>query len=373
MPSPWSFIQAYIIPASLPVGLWLGGGWTWLTIVVTFGLIPILDILIGADRRNVPEGEARAFAADKRFRWVTWPVAPVQLAVVIWGAWVVTNVPLTPIELTGFVLGVGLCGGGIGINTAHELVHQPKGVEALLGHIALVTVGYQHWAIEHVFGHHRWVATPNDPATARFGESLYAFFPRTIIGTFRSAWHIEAGRLARRNLPVWSIHNGVLRGLAAEIALAAGLTAAFGPWALVFFAVQALIAILLLEAVNYIEHYGLERLETAPGKYENVLPLHSWNASEYVTNHFLWNLQRHSDHHAHAARRYQILRHFDEAPQLPTGYAGMIVLAAVPPLWFRIMDPLVQQNRDQQAAWRAAGKPSKPADDGDGMTAPAPA
>jgi alkane 1-monooxygenase len=182
------------------------------------------------------------------------------------------------------------------------------------------------------------VATFDDPASSRLGESFWAFLPRTVIGSLQSAWHLERGRLAGRGLGAWHWRNECLQAWSMTVALFAALTAAFGPWALLFLCLQAVYGFSLLEVVNYLEHYGLKRGAGADGKPVRCQPEHSWNSNHVVSNLFLYHLQRHSDHHAHPARRYQALRHFGEAPQLPNGYAGMVLLAYVPFLWFRVMD-----------------------------------
>jgi alkane 1-monooxygenase len=185
------------------------------------------------------------------------------------------------------------------------------------------------------------VATPEDPASSRFGESFWAFLPRTMAGSLKSAWEIEARRLRRNGQPVWSLRNNNLNAWAMTVALFGGLTIWLGWTVLPFLLLQAFVGASLLEVVNYLEHYGLLREKRADGTYERCQPKHSWNSNHIVTNVFLYQLQRHSDHHANPTRSYQSLRHFDEAPQLPTGYAGMIVLAYFTPLWFKIMNPKV--------------------------------
>jgi alkane 1-monooxygenase len=229
---------------------------------------------------------------------------------------------------------------------AHELVHRSGKFERALAEVLMMQVSYTHFCIEHVLGHHANVATPRDPATARAGESFYAFLPRTVFGGVASAWCIEAVRMKRGGRPVFSLGNRMLR-YAAELILLYGVAALlFGAGGVLFLAAQSIVAFTMLEVVNYLEHYGLQRREVRPGRFEPTRPYHSWNSSHRVTNWFLFNLGRHSDHHAAAGRRFHTLRHFEEAPQLPIGYAAIFVLALVPPLWRRVMDPRL-------ADWRA--------------------
>jgi len=237
----------------------------------------------------------------------------------------------------GFALTVGTVA-GVAINTAHELGHKSARVERALARVALAQSGYGHFYIEHNRGHHNRVATPEDPASSRLGESLYEFLPRTVIGSVRSAWELEIKGLRHRGRRVLGHHNGILVSWSLTVALFGTLTAVFGWKVLPFLMAQAVFGFLLLEVVNYVEHYGLLRQKTERGRYERCRPEHSWNSNHVGSNLVLYNLERHSDHHAHPPRRYQALRHFEEAPQLPNGYGGMITLATIPPLWRKVMD-----------------------------------
>lgn len=346
--SPYYLV--FLMPLSVVVGHRLGGIYTFLTPLLTFGLIPLLDIMVGTDRANPAPEEMEALAKKLRFRLVTYLYVPVQVALVVWGAYVVAHQNPNPIEFIGLVLSIGITTGGIGITVAHELCHKRSVLEKTLGKILLMTVSYMHFYIEHLLGHHLNVGTPRDPATARLGESFYAFYPRTVIGSFRSAWQIEIKSLQKAGYSKWSHHNQMLWFIILPILLAASLGWAFGWKAIPCFFAQCFVAFSLLEVVNYLEHYGLERKEISPGRYERVSAAHAWNASNRITNYFLFKLQRHADHHIHPVRRYQTLRHFDESPQLPTGYAGMVLLALIPILWRKVMDPKVHEFRQKLTA-----------------------
>jgi alkane 1-monooxygenase len=337
----------FVIPALIVAGARRGGAWTFVTVAFIYGLVPLVDWLSALDTRNPSPGEAGALERSPPFRLLTWAWVPVQLALVAWGLVTVTGGGHTPVEVVGITLSVGLAAGAIGITFAHELIHRPGGWERALGEVLLAAVSYTHFAIEHVEGHHRSVATPRDPATARFGESFYAFYPRTVLGGVRSAWRLEVARLARRGRRAWHPANRMLRYAAVQVALYGVVAWRFGVPGVTFLAVQALIAFSLLEVINYVEHYGLTRREVAPGRFERVMPWHSWNSSHRMSNWVLINLARHSDHHYLASKRYQTLEHLDAAPQLPAGYGTMFLVALVPPLWRRVMDPKV-------LAWRAA-------------------
>ncbi len=312
----------------------------WFTPVVVYGLLPVLDYFVGEDSHNPPESLVASLESDRYYRWLTYLYIPIQYSVFIWGAYVFATGNLQWWEMLGLALSVGLVGGG-GINTAHELGHKKEGLERWLARITLAQVFYGHFYVEHNKGHHKNVATPEDPASSRLGESLYEFLPRTVIGSVRSAWNIEKKRLGRLGKRVWSIENENLQAWAMSVVLWGALLAAFGPIMIPFLVIQAVYGFSLLEIVNYLEHYGLLRQKEASGRYERCRPEHSWNSNHIVTNLLLYHLQRHSDHHANPTRRYQALRHFENSPQLPSGYFGMVMLALFPPLWRKVMDPKV--------------------------------
>jgi alkane 1-monooxygenase len=244
---------------------------------------------------------------------------------------------MSVVDKVGLAVSLGLLN-GVAINTAHELGHKKEHLERWFARIALAPTFYGHFFIEHNRGHHVRVATPEDPASSRLGETFWAFWPRTVWGSLRNAWRLERTRLRRMDRPTLSWRNDVLNAWAMSVVLWGALVAAFGVGVLPYLALQAVLGFSLLEAVNYLEHYGLGRQQLPNGRWERVDPRHSWNNNHIVTNVLLYHLQRHSDHHANPTRRYQALRHFEESPQLPSGYASMIVLAYFPPLWRRVMD-----------------------------------
>ncbi|MBI5790478.1 MAG: alkane 1-monooxygenase [Rhodocyclales bacterium] len=313
-----------------------------------FVAFPLIDTRVGLDTRNPPPGADAALSAATSYRWMPLAALPAHALMLLWGA--PTAVALaaeSPLGAAGLCLSVGIVGGAIGITYAHELIHKPTALERNAGGLLLALVAYGGFKVEHVYGHHVDVATPRDTSTARLGQSAYAFLLRSLLVNPVRAWQLAGERLHARGLPAWHWRNEMYLWHGLTLLVAAAMTAWLGWAGLGFFALQALVAIMLLELVNYIEHYGLLRRQRPDGSYERVTPRHSWNDSHHLSNLALLNLQRHSDHHAFAARRYQLLRHHDEAPQLPTGYASLVLLALVPPLWRRFMDPRV-------AAWKAA-------------------
>ena len=312
----------------------------WLTPILVYGLVPLLDLLLGADENNPPEAVVPALEEDRWYRWLTWWTVPAVWLTVAATAWVAAHGELSLPGWLGLAVSAGWTSGA-GINVAHELGHKQGSLERWLARIALAPACYGHFVVEHVRGHHRDVATPEDPASARCGESYYRFMTREIPGALRRAWRLERQRLAGRGRSAFHPHNENLQGWALSVVFWGALLLALGPAVLPFMLVQAVLAYSLLSAANYVEHYGLLRARGPDGRYERTAPRHSWNSNHVVSNLLLYQLQRHSDHHAWPARRYQSLRHFAEAPQLPTGYFGMFLLALLPPLWRRVMDPRV--------------------------------
>jgi alkane 1-monooxygenase len=333
-------LAAYLVPITAALGLWLGGLWSWLTVVFVYGLVPLADGIVGPDPRNA-EDAALQRAARSRLASVPLVLAlPVQLGLfgllgMVWQG------EATAWERAGWVASVAIAGGGIGIVIGHELVHRRDRALYWVGKLLLGMVLYMHFAVEHVRGHHPRVGTDEDPASARQGRSVYAFIPSSIVRQFFSAWTLEAERLARAGRRAWTLRNEVLVGLLLQVAWLGGAAALFGIEVAAVFAVVALLSVSLLEIVNYIEHYGLRRDRDATGRLEPVRAHHSWNSDHVVSRGLLFELPRHTDHHMNGSRPYQTLRSVAGAPQLPAGYPTMVLLALLPPLWFRMMDPRV--------------------------------
>lgn len=309
-----------------------------LPILIAYGLMPLLDALIGEDRNNPPEAVVPKLDDDRYYRWLTWATVPLHFVALIGCAWWVGTHDLSwwAVLLLAYVAGTD---SGLGINTGHELGHKHNALEQWLARLVLAVPAYGHFTVEHGRGHHRWVSTPEDHASSRMGESIYRFALRELPGGVRRAWALEGSRLAGLGHPAWSVHNTMLQSYAVTAVLQLGLVLAFGGVMLPFLAVHNVVAWWQLTSANYVEHYGLLRRRNADGRYEAPQPHHSWNTNHLVTNLAMFHLQRHSDHHAYPSRRYQSLRHFEDLPQLPSGYFGMFPLSYVPALWFRVMDP----------------------------------
>ncbi|WP_413912116.1 alkane 1-monooxygenase [Candidatus Skiveiella danica] len=309
----------------------------WLPVLFIYGGVPLLDALMGVDRSNPPESAVPQLEADLFYRRVTFALVPILWAAFVFSAWFVATQQL---PWHGW-LAMVLTGGGIGgfcINLGHELGHKQTRLERWLAKIVLAPTGYGHFFIEHNRGHHRDVATPDDPASSRMGESIWRFVLREIPGAARRAWRLESDRLQRDGLPRWSLHNEILQPALITVALWTALVLWLGLGVLPFLLAMSAWANFQLTSANYIEHYGLLRGRRADGRYERCQPHHSWNSNHVFSNWAVFHLQRHSDHHAHPGRRYQSLRHFENLPQLPSGYFGMFVVAYIPALWFRVMD-----------------------------------
>ncbi|MEA2347727.1 MAG: alkane 1-monooxygenase [Thermoleophilaceae bacterium] len=320
----------------------------WFGPVLVFIIFPILDQVIGKDSSNPPDSVLKWLEEDRYYRWCTYLFIPIQYAGLVFACWLWAYGGLSTLESLGLAMTVAMVA-GIAINTAHELGHKRKGYEKWLSKISLAQTGYGHFFIEHNRGHHVRVSTPEDPASSRLGESYWEFLPRTVWGSLTSALHLEKQRLDRMGKPFFSIQNDVLNAWLMSVVLFAVLIAVFGwvvaPWLLF----QAVVGFQLLEVVNYLEHYGLLRQKQEDGRYERCAPHHSWNSNNIASNVLLYHLQRHSDHHANPTRRFQALRHFDDTPELPSGYATMIVMAYATPVWRRVMDPKVLAHYDGDA------------------------
>ncbi len=346
-----AFTIVLILPALHLVGLELRGAWVWAPLLVVFGLIPLLDPLFGRSLRDRPEAAGHA----RRYDLLLELWFPLQAALIVWTLLALRERPATGAsEWAGLAVSLALTTGAGGINIAHELMHRRGRLHRALGEALMSSVLYAHFCVEHVLGHHRMVATPEDGASARRGEAVYAFVPRSVVQGWRSAWRLEGQRCLRHGVGRLSLADRRLRHPLVQGALLAAVGLVFGAPGLTFFLAQAAGAVLLLEVINYIEHYGLARarVPAAGGgeRWERVEPRHSWNSTNRLTGAFLFHLTRHSDHHAEASRPYDLLRALPAAPHLPAGYPAMMLLSLLPPLWFRVMDPRADAARAQPSS-----------------------
>nr|BAC98365.1 alkane hydroxylase [Alcanivorax borkumensis] len=341
------WILSVLWAATPIIGLYLVSqtGWSiWygLVLILWYGLVPLIDTMLGEDYSNPPESVVPKLEQDRYYKVLTYLTVPIHYAALIISAWWVSTQPIGVFEFLALALSLGIVN-GLALNTGHELGHKKETFDRWMAKLVLAVVGYGHFFIEHNKGHHRDVATPMDPATSRMGESIYTFSLREIPGAFKRAWGLEEQRLSRCGKSVWSLDNEVLQPMILTVVLYAALLAFFGPLMLIFLPIQMAFGWWQLTSANYIEHYGLLREKLPNGRYEHQKPHHSWNSNHVMSNLILFHLQRHSDHHAHPTRSYQSLRDFSDLPTLPTGYPGMFFVAFFPS-WFRsLMDDRVME------------------------------
>lgn len=335
--SLWVLFPALSVAVTYATGIEI---FTWSTFALWYLAIPVLDMLLGQDTSNPPEAAIQRLESDNYYRYLAYATVPLHYVTLITGAWAVATLGMSWVGYLGIALSVGLIN-GIAINTGHELGHKKSRVAKNLAKLSLATTGYGHFMVEHNKGHHKDVATPEDPASSRFGESIYRFAMREIPGALKRSWQNEKERLGRQGKSPWSVDNEMLQPMAVTVVLYGGLIAFFGPVVIPFLLIAMGYGYWFLTMANYTEHYGLLRQKQEDGRYERCRPEHSWNTNHTMSNLVLFHLQRHSDHHAYPTRSYQSLRHFEDLPTLPSGYPGMFTLAMVPPLWRKVMDPRV--------------------------------
>ncbi len=341
------YALVYTTPIVVILSILSGNYWSYSAVILLFVIIPFLELFTKGSAKNLDKIEEAIAKEDKIYDWLIYGLVPFQYIILIIFLFQVSNEHLPLYYKIGATIAYGMACGIVGINAAHELGHRVTWYEQLFSKMLLLTTLYMHFFIEHNRGHHKNVSTDDDPASSRLGETVYAFYVRTIWGSWISAWHLETEKLKRKNTAVLSYKNEMLLYQIVQLLLLIGIGLFFGVKTLLLFMLGSVIGILLLETVNYIEHYGLRRKKNGD-KYERTMPIHSWNSNHPVGRLILLELSRHSDHHYMASRKYQILRHFDESPQMPTGYPGMLLLALFPALWFKIMHRRIDVYRQTQ-------------------------
>lgn len=332
------YLAAYIIPSLAIISLLEGGWWSWSTVLFAFVFIPIIEPWLPASTSNFAAPQKAKRLENRLFDWLLYLNLPIVYGTLFLFIWQLPNHSWASWELTGMVFSVGIVFGACGINVGHELGHRPSWADQFIAKWLLLPSFYTHFFIEHNRGHHKNVSTDQDPASAKKGEPIYFFWVRSVVGSYLNAWKLEASRLAKQGLSFWSWQNEMLRFTLAQSGYL-GFLLLISPWPSSLWVILAgVIGFLLLETINYIEHYGLRRKMTETGRYERVRPIHSWNSNAQMGRIVLYELTRHSDHHFLASKKYQILDHHDEAPELPIGYPASMLLSLVPPLWFALMD-----------------------------------
>jgi alkane 1-monooxygenase len=331
------YVLAYLVPLSAVFSLAFQGYWAWTTVVLVFGIVPILEIIAPQSKENCAPERTDYRSNIRFFDWLLYVNVLFLYGIVGWYLYALAYGSGGTWEWVGRTLSTGIVVGTCGINVAHELGHRNSVLDQNLAKIMLLPALYQHFFVEHNRGHHKNVATDLDPASARKGDYVYAFWWRSVWGGWCSAWALERERLEKKGDSIWQWDNAMVRFSTYQIVWLAGVYAVFGLKGLAGALAAALVGILLLETVNYLEHYGLRRLRLPSGHYEPVTPLHSWNSNHEVGRILLYELTRHSDHHYKSTRKYQVLRHVDVSPQLPFGYPTSVLISLIPPLWFAIM------------------------------------
>ena len=339
----WKYIFSYIVPIIILFSLSTQGFWTYTTILFVFVLIPILEFVFTGTEENMNAIEEELALKNKFYDLIIWSLVPFQLVIMVYFLMRIGDNALFFWEKIGMMTAFGISCGVLGINAAHELGHRATKHEQIMSKILLSTTLYMHFFIEHNRGHHKNVSTDADPASSKYGENLYAFYIRTIKDSWLSAWQLEKERLAKSQQSFWSLNNEMLVYQIIQATLVVVIGFFFGGEVLLWFLASATMGFLLLETVNYIEHYGLRRKKVTDKHFQPVLPSHSWNSNHALGRLLLLELTRHSDHHYKSSRKYQVLRHFDDSPQMPAGYPAMMLLSFVPPLWFKVMHKQIAQ------------------------------
>lgn len=331
------YLLAYTIPMSCVLALELRGWYSFSTVLYAFGLIPLFELFFTSKDSGYTEDEKSHRALNRFFDLLLYLNVPIVFVIVYVGLITLTSVELFLFERIGLVLSIGIVVGTNGINVAHELGHRITATEQLIAKILLIPALYMHFFIEHNLGHHKNIATPEDPASARRGQSIYHFWVSSILGQLLSAAQIQRKLLDENGKSFWSLNNQLLVFFGMQAIYLALVLLVFGFSGLIYALLMALVAVLLLETINYIEHYGLERA-LVNGRYERVTPKHSWNSNHVIGRMVLYELTRHSDHHHRASKKYQLLESIESSPQLPFGYTTSMVIALFPPFWFNLMN-----------------------------------
>ena len=337
----------YLSPLVIYIGAYrsfsVTGFQVWLPLVWAWIIIPLAELFIKPVPANMNAAEEEFVKKDRVYDWLLYLIVILQYTLLVKFLIAMSQDSMTWYDITGRIWVMGLLCGVFGINVGHELGHRVHRFEQALAKALLLSSLYMHFFTEHNKGHHKRVATPEDPSSARYGEPVYLFYFRTVIFSYMSAWHIANNEMRKKGTPAFSLQNEMIQFTLIQFAFVVLIFFLFGWLTTIYFLIAAGTGILLLETVNYIEHYGLQRQSTGDGKYERAMPEHSWNSDHVIGRLMLFELSRHSDHHYLASRKYQLLRHHDNSPQMPTGYPGMMLLSLFPPAWFYVMNKKIKQ------------------------------
>jgi alkane 1-monooxygenase len=337
------YLAAFTIPLVTCIAFHYKGVFSYLTPIYAFIVIPVLEMVFPIDNANTPPEEVEIRKNKTLFDWLLYLNLPIVYGLLLFALITVSTNQLEMFEFVGLIISMGIVLGVNGINVAHELGHRQTTNERFLGKALLLPALYMHFYIEHNYGHHLNAATPEDPATARYNQSVYSFWFTSIFRQYFKSWDIQKKLLKNNNLSFLSYKNDMLWYVVFQITYLVTVFLVFGYLGFVFSLTSAIVGFVLLETVNYIEHYGLLRMKTKSGRYERVKEIHSWNSNHIIGRIVLYELTRHSDHHFKSSKKYQILECHEESPQMPYGYPTSMVLSLVPPLWFKIMNKRIPQ------------------------------
>ena len=332
------YLLAYSLPLIAFIGIYFGGFWTYFGVVFAFGIIPVLELILPTDEKNYTEAEIENKLKNHFFDVLLYLNIFIIYGMLFFVLQKVTTTKLSFTEIIGTILSLGVVLGSNGINVAHELGHREKLYERILGKLLLIPSHYTHFFIEHNYGHHLHVSTPEDPSTAKYNQTLYAFWIQTVFGTYTKAWRIQKKLNQQENRSFFSLKNDMFWFTIVQLGYLLTICYFFGYIGLSVAFFAGIVGFLLLETINYIEHYGLKRNLLPSGRYERVSEKHSWNSNHVMGRIMLYELTRHSDHHYKSQKKYQILEYHDTSPQMPFGYPTSMVLSLVPPLWFAVMN-----------------------------------
>ncbi|SHM05619.1 alkane 1-monooxygenase [Flavobacterium xanthum] len=338
------YLFAYSIPVIGMIGIYFGGFWTYAALLFAFVMIPLLELILPIDEKNYDTETISKRLHNKFFDVLLLLNVPIVYGAILFSLYRITQNQLPIYEIIGMTLSLGIILGANGINVAHELGHRNTMFEKIMGKILLIPSHYTHFFIEHNHGHHLHVSTPEDPSTAKFNQSLYSFWFQTVTGTYSKAWQIQKKLNKIENRSLLSIKNDMFWFTVIQVTYLLTIYYFFGFTGLFFAIFSGIVGFLLLETINYIEHYGLKRNQLASGRYERVTEKHSWNSNHVLGRIILYELTRHSDHHFKSQKKYQILEYHDVSPQMPYGYPTSMVLSFFPPLWFAVMNKRIPVN-----------------------------
>ncbi len=338
------YFLAYSFPIVALIGFKLGGVFTFSAVFFAFVLVPILEIILPINTDNYSEEEIKSRLENSIYNIMLYLNLPIVYGLMVYILYQTKINTFSNLEIIGTIFSLGVVLGSNGINVAHELGHRKSLIEKIFGKILLIPSHYTHFFIEHNYGHHTHVSTPEDPSTAKYNQNLYAFWWQTVSGTYKKAWEIQKKLNENRKTKWFSFKNDMFWFTIIQISYLFLIYMTFGFLGLIIAIFAGFVGLLLLETINYIEHYGLKRNLLPSGRYERVTEKHSWNSNHVMGRIMLYELTRHSDHHAKAHKKYQVLEYHDISPQMPFGYPTSMVMSFFPPLWFKIMNPLVPKN-----------------------------